>query len=219
MARRRFFRRGLAELLKPMAKAIRPLERAANEIGNLEAMVASSAAPTAAPRKPAAPAPVNNLPPELWLRPPGAIAEKLFKQTCTRGGECVKACPAQCIKIDPTGGKGEGAPYIDVDAMPCVVCDGLYCMHVCPSGALVPTSINDIDMGTAVWNQSSCLRSFGQECTICVDNCPLGTAAIELKDNEIVVNPHGCIGCAVCHHDCPTTPKSIYVIPKMAKER
>jgi ferredoxin-type protein NapG len=206
--RRRFFRRGLAELFKPLGEAIAPLEKAAKQIGAMEEQLArqqQAAKPKLA--KPSMPLPV-------WLRPPGALDESGFTSTCSRSGECVNVCPAKCIKIDATGAKGKGAPFIEVNEMPCVVCDGLYCMHACPSGALVPTPLADIDMGTAVWREHLCVRDKGEECTLCVDRCPLGTAAIELIDGRVTVNPHGCIGCGVCEHECPTTPKSIVVYPK-----
>jgi len=190
--RRRFFRIGLSELLRPLASAAKPLERLATELGKLDAPA-----------------------PEIWLRPPGALTEARFRQTCTRSGDCVAACPVRAIKIDPA--KGGGAAFIDPDVAACVVCSSLACMHVCPTGSIVPTSINDIDMGTAVWHEQDCLRSGGESCTICVDQCPLGSAAIELKAGEIAVNPRGCIGCGVCQLKCPTTPKSIVVIPIAAK--
>jgi NAD-dependent dihydropyrimidine dehydrogenase PreA subunit len=113
--------------------------------------------------------------------------------------------------------KAGGVPYIDAETSACVVCANLACMHVCPSGSIVPTSINDIDMGTAVWNASTCVRSKGESCTICVDKCPLGSAAIELKGGQVAVKPLGCIGCGVCQQECPTVPKSIVVIPIAAK--
>jgi len=204
MDRRRFFRRGLSQLMKPITSAIAPFERVARKIGELDPTVA-------------APAP-SKLPPNLSLRPPGAIAEKQFLQTCSRGGQCVEACPAHCIKLDVSGKAGGGGPYIDVNSAACVVCDGLYCMHVCPSGALVPTSINDIDMGTAVWKEERCTRPGGSDCRICVDQCPLGEVAIAVKGHEIEVKPLGCIGCGMCQLHCPTDPKSIFVIPKAAKE-
>src|ERR1700722_12073112 len=201
MNRRKFFRRGLAELLRPVVGAISPIERVAKKIGELDAP------------PPAPPPPVshNRIPLGLWLRPPGAIAEKNFIQTCTRSGECVNVCPARCIVIDPAGAKGRGSPYIDADTSACVVCDGLYCMHACPSGALVPISLTDIDMGTAVWQEDTCELAHGHDCRICVDSCPLGEVAIQLKDNTIAVQPLGCIGCGVCQNLCPTTPKSIVV--------
>lgn len=201
--RRRFFRLGLSELLRPLASVASPLERILGEVAKLDQI-----------GQPASP---RRLPPDVWLRPPGSLPEAKFLQTCTRQGDCVAACPAHAIRIDPTGAKGGGAPYIDADAMSCVVCSGLQCMSVCPSAALVPTSINDIDMGTAVWCEQSCLRTRGEPCTICVEQCPLGTAAIELVKGRVAVNPRGCIGCGVCQHECPTNPKSIVVIPVAAK--
>src|SRR5262245_55761486 len=108
MNRRRFFREGLRELLKPLSNAVEPLERAAKHIGSLEEQIAAQQ--RAAPR-----------PPEPhWLRPPGALPENDFRNVCSRCGECVRVCPAQCIRIDPGGQQGSGVPYIDVDTMPCV---------------------------------------------------------------------------------------------------
>ena len=190
--RRRFFREGLRELLRPLAQSIETLAEAANQFSELE--------------KPA-PAP----------RPPGALPEEQFKETCSRCGECQRVCPAQCIQIDESGYQGDGVPYIDVNYMPCVMCDGLHCMQNCPSGALVPTPREEIDMGTAVWHEDLCLRRQGQECTVCIDRCPMGAAAIRLNDiGQVEVIESGCTGCGVCQHDCPTYPKSITVTPKSA---
>jgi ferredoxin-type protein NapG len=194
--RRGFFRESLRELLRPIAAAVEPIELAARQLSELD--------------RPAPPKPKTfNL-----LRPPGALDEEDFTQTCTRSGECIHVCPAKCIQLDPTNKRGGGAAFIDADHMPCVVCDGLYCMQACPSGALVPTPLVEIDMGTAVWNEQTCVRSFGQECMICVEKCPLGTAAIELRAGKINVIESGCIGCGVCQHECPTSPKSIVVTPR-----
>ncbi|HVT89789.1 MAG TPA: 4Fe-4S dicluster domain-containing protein [Tepidisphaeraceae bacterium] len=196
--RRRFFREGLRELLKPLSEAMVPIEEAIRQLERLESAV---------------PKPIKNLPQTTWLRPPGALQERSFLDTCSRCGTCVNVCPAQCIKIDPAGFSGGGAPYIEPDIMPCVVCDGLVCMRDCPSGALVPTALGLIDMGTAVWREENCLRSHGEECTICIDKCPIGEVAIELRDGKVHVIEDGCTGCGVCQHDCPTSPKSIVVTP------
>ncbi len=203
--RRRFFRLGISQLLRPLASAAAPLQQAVKHLENLEKLGSP-----AAPR--------TRIPANVWFRPPGALDEPHLTATCTRHGDCVQACPVQAIKIDPAGRKGFGLPYIVADSAACAVCTGLKCMQVCPSGALKPTSINDIDMGTAVWWEETCLRSTGDSCRICVDHCPLGTAAIELKDNRVAVKPLGCIGCGICQQDCPTTPKSIVVIPIAAKK-
>jgi ferredoxin-type protein NapG len=225
MDRRRFFRFGLRSLIKPLAQVVDTAVEVANQMAKIE--------PADAPRSPLPPeerqqptirppdgetasrgrsrsgAARSLLPP---LRPPGALVESLMLETCQRSGECVRACPARCIKLDPD--IAGGLPRIEVDAMPCLVCTGLHCMQVCPTGALVPTPLADINMGTAVWNESICLRTKGLECTICVDDCPLGEVAIVLRDGQIQVSEHGCIGCGVCQNHCPTTPKSIVVVPK-----
>jgi ferredoxin-type protein NapG len=199
MNRRRFFREGLREFLRPLAGLIEPLEETARQLGAL--------AETPLPQSPP---PVTT----SWLRPPGALDEQTFRLTCTRSGECVRSCPVQCIKIDYSGINGAGAPYIDVESTACVVCDGLLCMQACPSGALVPTALTDIDMGTAVWHEDTCLRREGNPCTICVDKCPLGATAIVLREGQVEVIAEGCIGCGVCQHECPTTPRSIRVTPR-----
>ena len=36
---------------------------------------------------------------------------------------------------------------------------------------------------------------------------------MKLLDGKIAVHEEGCTGCGVCEHACPTTPKSIAVIP------
>jgi ferredoxin-type protein NapG len=202
--RRAFFRFGLRELLKPIESAVEPIEEAVRQFSALE--------------------PAQNIKPrrkvalEVWLRPPGALPEQAFTDTCSRCGTCVSVCPAQCIKIDPSGKLGGGFPYIDANAMSCVVCDSLACMNHCPSGALVPTPVGEIDMGTAVWRESTCVRTRGESCTICDDHCPVGSVAIEVgADGRIHVIEDGCVGCGVCQHDCPTSPKSIVVMPKMAR--
>lgn len=192
--RRRFFRLGLSELLRPLAKAARPLERIATELGKWDQPEGKH---------------------DIWLRPPGSLPEAQFRQTCQHTGDCVSVCPVKAIRLDRN--VAGGVPYINADTSACAVCSGLKCMSVCPSGAIVATSLTEIDMGTAVWNESICLRTKGEECTICVDKCPLGTAAIELKSGHVAVNPLGCIGCGVCQQECPTSPKSIKVIPIAAK--
>jgi NAD-dependent dihydropyrimidine dehydrogenase PreA subunit len=164
MNRRRFFREGLAELLKPLQNRMAPMERMAKEIGKLDAPVPPPA------------------PPPTVQPPPGTAARN-------------------------------HSPYTPL-TQPCVMCDGLHCMRECPSGALVEVAREEIDMGLAEWRPNTCIRAAGDPCTTCIDQCPVGNAAIELKNNRIHVKEEGCTGCGVCQHYCPSVPKSIVVIPR-----
>ncbi|MFQ5413489.1 MAG: 4Fe-4S dicluster domain-containing protein [Phycisphaerae bacterium] len=150
------------------------------------------------------------------LRPPGAIAESALLETCYRCGKCVDACPADAIfPLPRASGDAAGTPAIDADLAACVVCDGLLCTHVCPSGALTPvTNPRDIRIGLAEVYPSICVRTDGDACTVCVDVCPIGDTAIAIRDpGPPRVHPHGCVGCGVCQLRCPTSPKAIVVQP------
>ena len=206
MDRRRFFRAGLAEMLKPLDSAIRPLERMAHEVGKLDAIHS--------PPPPPVRAPLLDRP---WHRPPGAMPEIEFRARCTKCGDCVTACPVHAIKVDPTEDEGGGFPFIDASIQACTMCDGQPCMPACPSGALQITMPDLIDMGTANYFDQTCLRFNGEECTMCVDHCPVGPKALEVKDGWITVHEEGCTGCGMCQNNCPTDPKSIIVIPASSR--
>jgi len=203
VGRRKFFLAGLRELIKPLAQAAAPIERALKELETLD-RIGGQPAP---PRTPA----------QNWIRPPGALAEPEFLDKCSRCGICVSVCPANAIKLDPNMGRGEGFPFIVASEMACVVCDGLHCMQNCPSGALVFTPAAEIDIGTALWHEGLCVRRLGEDCRICVDQCPLGSAALVLENGKVKVIEDGCTGCGVCEQQCPTSPKSITVTPKSAR--
>ena len=158
------------------------------------------------------------------LRPPGALDEPAFAQACSRCGDCVRVCPAQCIVIDEA--IAGGLPYIEPRQSPCVVCEDLSCMKACPTGALsLVESAQQIQMGRAEVDHNRCLRnspgevddgvidadSQVQPCRLCVDDCPMGSEAIGIDDQSRVEVRSGCVGCGVCERVCPTEPASIAV--------
>ena len=154
------------------------------------------------------------------LRPPGALPEAEFLETCHRCGNCVKNCPANAIfPLESALPDLANTPYIDPEEQPCVICDSLACMYVCPSGALQPVYAEDIKIGLAVFNSETCLRTKEIACTYCIDTCPIGEGAIHLTTDGVVeVIESGCTGCGVCQYACPTAPKSIVVEPHIARE-
>lgn len=154
-------------------------------------------------------------PNRVILRPPGALPETEFLEKCHRCGNCVKNCPANAIQPLQTRNPDlANTPYIDPEEQPCVICDSLACMYVCPSGALQTVFAEDIRIGLAVFNVETCLRSKSVDCSYCVDTCPIGEDAIKFSQAGIVeVFDSGCTGCGVCQYACPTDPKSIIVEP------
>ncbi len=154
-------------------------------------------------------------PPSYFLRPPGALPENEFVEKCLRCGNCVKNCPADAIMpLESDDARLGRTPYINPDVQPCVICDSLACMYVCPSGALQSVFAEDITMGVAVFTAENCLRTKDVVCTYCVDNCPIGAEAIRFSSTGLVeVLTPGCTGCGVCQYVCPTAPKSIIVEP------
>ena len=150
------------------------------------------------------------------LRPPGAIQERAFLETCRRCGACVNLCAAHAIL--PLGEDAQelaGTPVIDPDVAACTVCDELKCTRTCPSGALQPlTDPRAIRMGTARVYRPLCLRTHKEACTRCLDVCPRGVEALTcFTADPPEVLEAGCIGCGLCQQHCPTTPKAIVVIP------
>lgn len=149
------------------------------------------------------------------LRPPGALPEKKFLDTCYRCGNCVDVCPARAIRPFSSDDINlTGTPWIDPDLAACVVCEELACMKACPSGALKRVEPTQIRMGLARVDMGLCVRSRGDSCQLCVEKCPVGSVALSVgAAGRIEVTAEGCVGCGSCQFYCPTLPKAIRVDP------
>lgn len=141
----------------------------------------------------------------------------LMLRTCSRCGDCAAACPAQCIVLDPA--VDQGLPTIVARLSPCVMCTDLSCMSACGTGALEVVSRSDIRMGLAVVDGERCLRGGrGEDCRLCVSQCPVGATALRIDEDGAVSVGAGCTGCGVCERVCPTEPASIVVRPGQGRE-
>lgn len=155
--------------------------------------------------------------PKAWpLRPPGMLHELLLQKHCIRCGKCVEECPADAIfPLGPEWGQAAGTPAIDARKQPCVLCTGIKCTHVCPSGALLPTFVNkDVAMGTAILDVALCVTHKGSACTACTEHCPVEGALGFDAEGKLFVAADKCVGCGLCEHYCPTEPQAIRVKPR-----
>lgn len=151
-----------------------------------------------------------------FLRPPGAQTnDHLFMTLCTKCDKCTAACPHGTISVHyGSGFPYDGTPILAaIDEWPCLLCEDLPCINVCPTDALqLPASIAEVRIGKAYIDNTSCVAYRGESCTTCVDVCPFPDSAIALVEGL----PHvydACTGCGICQHHCPTEPKSIVVYP------
>ena len=151
------------------------------------------------------------------LRPPSAVGEDKIGDSCYRCGACVDICPRQAIKpLPPEYNERAGTPHIIAREAPCVLCPGLLCTTVCPSGTLRPLERpTQVQMGLAGVNTKTCLPHRGEPCRKCFDHCPIpGAIVLDEKGRPRVTL--SCTGCGLCEFYCPTEPTSIRVRPQSA---
>ncbi len=143
-----------------------------------------------------------------WLRPPGALEEAQFLETCTGCGDCLDACPHESIRVLEEAPASEAVarketPVIYPDEQPCYLCEDFPCIAACEPEALRPVgSRKAVNMGIAVVSQRICTA--GQGCHACVSQCPTRALAMDFASLAIRVEEALCVGCGICEHICKT---------------
>ena len=137
-------------------------------------------------------------------RPPWALAESLFVNSCTRCGECAPVCPARIVVIV------DGYPEVDFKRGACTFCGA--CATACKDKALLNSEIQIWPWAIKAQVASTCLAQRGVECRICGDHCTV--AAIRFSPRlggppVAEIDPAACTGCGACVAPCPVTAISV----------
>ena len=137
------------------------------------------------------------------LRPPWALPEFQFTETCTRCGECIQRCPEKIIV------EGNGRfPVVDFRLGECTFCEE--CVSCCEPGALLLDSENE---SAAPWELElilghDCIAQKGVVCQICKDQCIESVFQFKPRVGgsfQMVLSSEDCTGCGACIAPCPVS--------------
>lgn len=168
------------------------------EVVDVRARIVAELEPEAPAWKPA---PVKN-----WTPPPGAAPN--FATLCSQCDDCIRACPHFVLrKAGPECGDAiAGRPIVIPADNPCLLCDGLPCIDVCKTGALVmPAPGERARLGVARVDTETCYSAQRQPCDYCTTHCPERPKAITVDGpgHAAAVLEDACTGCGKCAHLCP----------------
>jgi ferredoxin-type protein NapG/ferredoxin-type protein NapH len=149
-----------------------------------------------------------------FLRPPGALPEKMFMESCINCGVCAQVCPTECIRFftqDMEGKVKPNTPYIVAADRACNLC--LECTKICPTGALLPVKEKkDVRMGLALLEENLCLPYINQGgCGACYTICPVNAVYLDRQRYPKVINDK-CVGCGLCEEVCLQKVKAIRIV-------
>ncbi len=167
------------------------------------------------------------------IRPPGALPEPEFVQTCVRCGACMKACITHGLQPATWQAGLEGiwtpvlVPRIGYCEKNCTACG-----DVCPTNALRPFTVQDKEkpemaLGVASINRDRCIAWYAnKKCGACNEACPY--KAVQLVDargldGSIMRRPFVdetiCTGCGMCENVCPVKPDAAIVVQRRSHVR
>jgi len=155
------------------------------------------------------------------IRPPGALEEAAFLQSCVRCGECMKVCITGGLQPALLEAGLEGlwtpvlVPRIGYCEFNCTLCG-----QVCPTGAIRRLPLEEkqrVRLGHAAIDRGRCLPfAHATPCIVCEETCPTPKKAIWLEEVTVrdragksvrLQQPHvdltTCIGCGACEKHCP----------------
>ncbi len=165
-------------------------------------------------REPVAPA-SSRPKPTASHRPPGSVDETSFAAQCTKCNACIEACPPKTLTpLDGVLGNALGTPIIDPNLGGCTMCENRPCATACAvDGVGIIDALLPIKMGHATVNRNTCRSHIGEECTLCIDVCPIENTIAHDWRKIPMIDRSTCTGCALCVNSCPVEPAAISIIP------
>ena len=168
------------------------------------------------------------------IRPPGALPEDRFLDTCVRCGQCIHSCPTGLLgPVGLSGGlTGLWTPRARTELAACdPTCN--VCGQVCPTGAIRALPLPEkrkAQMGLAAVDRETCLAWRGEVCGLCVITCRAAGYEAMVEDIQFdemgmpiegsvptpIVLPDRCVGCGLCQQTCLT--KNVRELKKLATE-
>ena len=147
------------------------------------------------------------------IRPPWAIAEKQFIQSCTRCVQCITTCPTKILER----GRG-GFPVVTLHKGECEVCGD--CVTACETKSLLKTTESSTPWNIKVTISNKCIAFQGVVCRSCGEFCDeqairfrpaIGGVSKPETDYEL------CTGCGACVAVCPS--EAITITAKAINEQ
>ena len=160
------------------------------------------------------------------IRPPGAVPEETFLNTCIRCSECMKVCITNTLQPSLFEGGLEGlwTPRANLRFAPCEQTCNL-CGKACPTQAIRDLDLEEkkhAKIGTAVILKEKCLVwEQDRSCLICDEQCPYNAIVFKVVDGfrRPFVLENKCNGCGFCEHKCPVEGEAAIVVRPLGEVR
>ena len=138
------------------------------------------------------------------MRPPWALPESSFVDTCTRCDQCISVCPEKILRKG-----GAGFPQVNFTYGECTFCAD--CISVCETGALHSQKKQQPWQIKAILN-TTFLAVQGVICVVCAEQCESRSIRFTPQAGKVAlpeIDLTTCTGCGACYRPCPANAIAI----------